>query len=142
MKAPVEHGPPPLEDAVQRPGEPSPDALHAARQGLFVLSLDDHVGVVALERIVDDAEAAALLRFGERALELTHQARMAERRETRARSQRDVDRAGPGDLLSLAMQHSGSRAARASCAVARSASARVAAMIVESELPRPSHAKE
>ena len=65
--AAIEHRPAAPADAVHGAREAGADALHAARERLLALRLDDQVRVVALERVVRDAEAAALARLGQRA---------------------------------------------------------------------------
>jgi hypothetical protein len=60
------------------------DALHPVRERLLALRFDDEVGVVALERVVRDAEGAALARLGEGAAELADDRDGAEGRHVRS----------------------------------------------------------
>ena len=63
--AAVEHRPAAPADAVHGAGETGADALHAAGERVLAVCFDDQVHVVALERVVHDAEAAALARLGQ-----------------------------------------------------------------------------
>lgn len=89
MKAVAEHGPAPAEDAVHRARDACANRLHAVRELAPVRSLDDRVHVVALDRVVNEAEATALGTSAERALQLTNE---AERLEAAPDLQRDVAR--------------------------------------------------
>jgi len=67
---PVQHRAAPSTHAIDRARETRRDALHAVREGLLAVRLDDQVGVIALQRVVGDAEVAPLARLRERTPEL------------------------------------------------------------------------
>lgn len=60
VEAAVEHGAGTSEDPVHGAREPCPNALHAPRQRFPATRLDDQMHVVALERVVGDAELSTL----------------------------------------------------------------------------------
>lgn len=116
---PVEHRPVPSAHAVHRTCETRRDALHPIRERFLPVSLHDQMRVVALERVVCDAEATPLARLGQRAFPLPDQRHSPKRRDTLAHAQRDVDRTGPRHRPALAMQHGRTRPAGSPGADAR-----------------------
>jgi hypothetical protein len=71
MKASIQDGPGATEDAIHRSREPRTERLHAARERPVVERLDDQVNVIALQRVMDYAEIAALAALPQTAPELT-----------------------------------------------------------------------
>ncbi len=135
--APVENRPGPSADAIHGPRQASPDALHAARERLLAVGLDDQVGVVALQRVVRHAEVAALARLGQRASPLVDQRPTAQRGDALAHAQRDVDRAVPRDLLAPSMPDPRPRPSRPPRARSRATSSGPHPVVAEGELLRP-----
>ncbi len=74
MEAVGEHAAAQPEHPVHGSCEPRAERLHAARQIPRARGLDDRVQVIALNRVVHDAEAPALARCAERAFELGDEA--------------------------------------------------------------------
>ena len=68
------------------------DRLHAAREVPRRLRLDDQVDVIALRRVVRDAEAPAVAGLPQGSLEDAHEPGAAERRDPAANAQRHVAR--------------------------------------------------
>jgi hypothetical protein len=64
-----EDGPAAREDAVRGARQAGGDGLHAGRQITRTRGLDDQVGVIRLDRVVDQTEAASVAGRGEAALE-------------------------------------------------------------------------
>ena len=60
MVAPGKHAPPPLERPVHRERDPRRDRLHATAQCVVVVGFHDQMQVVPLDRLVNQAEVAAL----------------------------------------------------------------------------------
>ncbi len=134
--AAVEHGAALTGDPVDRSREACGDALHAAREGVLALRLDDQVRVIVLERVVHDAEVPPLARLGERTPELSDEGAAPQRRDPWANSQGHVDGAIPGDRLAPAVQHPRPRTARASRTGARPPSSGSHPVVGERELLR------
>jgi hypothetical protein len=97
--------------------------------------LDDQVGVVALNRVVDEAEAAAVARRSEAEFELADEAHGAQRRDLGADLQRDVAGKARGQSCASAMRIARFRAALAPCPLAPPTPTRRGAKI-ECELSR------
>jgi hypothetical protein len=89
------------------------DGLHAAAEGDAVARFDDQVDVVGLDRVVDEAEAPALAGAREAALDLAHADGAAQRRESRSRLQRDVERRASRECGSRRVGHRRARLPRA-----------------------------
>jgi hypothetical protein len=134
--AAVEHRAAPLRRAVQRAREPCRDALHPARERVLAVRLDDQVRVVALERVVVDAEVAALGGLGEGAAELAHEGDGAKGGHADAHAERHVHRCVDGNRRALAVQHPRARASRAARTRAGTAAAGPLAVVGEGELLR------
>jgi hypothetical protein len=95
--------------------------------------------VIALERVVDDAELAALRRLAQRALELAHEGARPQRRNLAAGLDRDVGRTAPrvritSDVMDDAVQLPGPARARPGPAAAGPAP-----VVIEAELPSATH---
>jgi hypothetical protein len=67
-----EHRADALEDAVRRTRDPRAQRLHPAREIMRARRFDDRVDVVALDRVVDEAETPAFAGGAEALLQLTH----------------------------------------------------------------------
>ena len=65
--------PRPLKDPVDRAGEARPDRFHPPAERRPTAGLDHQVDVVALDRVVDDPELAALARGSEGALDFSNE---------------------------------------------------------------------
>jgi hypothetical protein len=78
--APIENGPAPSEDPVDRLGESDRDGLHAPTHRAPPRGLDDEVQVVSLDGVVDDAEVSLLAGDGEGALECSNETLVSEGR--------------------------------------------------------------
>ena len=74
VEAVGENGTAAPEDAIDRASYPRTDRLHAAGQVSGARRLDDHVYVVALDRVVDQTAAGAFAHHSKAALELPDEA--------------------------------------------------------------------
>ena len=132
MKPLGQHAAAASEHPIDRPRQARPDRGHPAGERLAAFRLDEQVGVIGLERVVNDAEVPAVKRCSEGPLELTDKPDGPERGDVRPDLQRDVDgmlpgKAGAGTMGDAAMgaglpagaaaaasQRGGSRRARGS----------------------------
>jgi hypothetical protein len=71
--ATVEHRPLASEDSIHCPRNARPNALHPASEGRRSLGFDEHVDVIVLDRVVNDAKPAATNALAERTLDLTYE---------------------------------------------------------------------
>lgn len=124
------------ERSVHGSREPGAERLHPIREIARSRGLDDRVHVVALDRVVRDAETTALARLAKRLLELDHEAPRAERRKTASDPQRDVARMRTLECGALAMRIATDRAGLAAGAGATPSPARSGRKI-ENELADP-----
>ena len=130
-----EHGAAPSEDAIRRACKACGYRLHSARERMSARGFDDQVDVVALDRVVRDAETTPLAGFTPAPLDLAHEARGAQRRNIAANLQRDVARVARGQARPAAMEIARSRASFAARVLARSSPTTLRSK-VEAELPR------
>ena len=93
-----EHAPGPPCDAIHGPREPRADGGHAAAERAAIVRLDDEVRVIALERVVDEAEARTLAAVGEAPLDLAHDRHGAERRQAGTEAKGHVGRQGSSEI--------------------------------------------
>lgn len=103
------------EDAADDPGHADPYRLHSAAESEAVLGLDDEVGVVALQRVVEDAEVVAAGIVRERAqgaFEGADEAGRSQRRNVAENAHRHVRRVPRLEGLTTAMPGARPRAAR------------------------------
>jgi hypothetical protein len=92
-----EDAPAPSERAVDPPREAHGQPANALAERPGVSRLDDQVQVVGLDRVVDEAEAVALLAAPEALLDVRAQAVAAEGRQRVVDLERDMDRVARGD---------------------------------------------
>jgi hypothetical protein len=121
------------EDAVHGASEPRAERLHAAGEIELACGLDDCMKVIALDRVVDEPEAAALARRSEAALQVSHQSPAAQRGHAAAHLQGDVAGEASRERSSRSVRIARIRSALASRAGAPAAPARDVAKI-ESQL--------
>ena len=88
------------EDPMHRTRQARTDRLHASAQGSRVVSLDDQVRVIALERVVHQPEVAPVAALRERTLELADELCGPERGDTRSHLQGDMTRETRSDFRS------------------------------------------
>jgi hypothetical protein len=80
MEAIGEDGAAPSEDPIDGPSQSSADRLHAVGEIERSRRLDDHVHVIDLYRIVNDAESATIARCAQRAFERPNETDCSQRR--------------------------------------------------------------
>ena len=85
------------EDPMHGTRQARSDRLHASAQGSGVVSLDDQVRVIALQRVVDEPEVAPVAGDRERTLDFADELRGSERRDTRPHLQGDMTREARSD---------------------------------------------
>ena len=86
------------------------DRHHPAPERVLIPGFDDEVRVIALQRVVHDPEVATLAAVREGALDLPHDARVAERWETGPQAQGDVRGHQSRERLAGDVRHGGTLA--------------------------------
>ncbi len=118
------HGPAAVEDALDGSRKARADRLHAAAERFAVASLDDQVGVIALEREVDDPELPTLARGREGAPELAHQRPAPQRRKASPQPPGDEAWEATRELFPLSVADGRTGAGRAAGAATQLSPAR------------------
>jgi hypothetical protein len=120
----AKHRAPPPGDSLQRPGDPRGQRHHAASERAPVRGFDEGVEVISLERVLEEAEVAALGPAAEGALESAGQAALAQRGQARAELQRHVAGQVSRDVRPGAVAHPRIRSGLPPSAGSRAAAAR------------------
>ena len=104
VESPRDHPPTSLEDPIDRPCESRRDRLHAARQRIRGLGLDDEMKMIILNRIFYESEVPALTRLRKGSSHLENQRSTAKAREPIHDPQRHMRRSEPVERISSTMR--------------------------------------
>ncbi len=88
--SPSQDTPESVEEPVDRPGQPRPDSLHPACQGILILSLDEQVHMIVLNRVRHDAKVRTRTHFSKAALKDPKEGLATHRRHAAHHPNRDV----------------------------------------------------
>lgn len=91
------------EDAVHSLREPRTDCLHSAPERFPILCFDDHMRVVALERVVNETKRVAFTPPRERVLDLAHELHCSQRGNIASNLDGDVSREQAGEAFARAV---------------------------------------
>ena len=100
----------PTGDAIDGVGEARADRHHAASEGVLVARFDNQMRVIALERVVDQAEPGPDAAGSKRALDRMDDRHCPKRWQTRSNPDRDVCRHGFAERLPSGVRQPGIRA--------------------------------
>jgi hypothetical protein len=110
-----QHRPFPPEHAIHGSREPRRHRLHPARQGILPAGLHDQVQMIALDRVVADAELSAIARLAETSLEFRERDGDCEATEYRA-AREALHARGSATVTSGALRDESAVALKRACA--------------------------